>query len=541
MTRPSYQASQRPAWERAAYAAVLSADQAEAALAAMEGDRLRYAEVHRLAADRIVRLAPELGRPDLGLRGRLVLADIALRRGAVVAVARLVKDILRDAEQMGDAFIIARTHFLLCDVQHALGDSPSARISGIRSLELLPEDTPLGIRVDHLRSLGTAYGPGPDSRRCHIQALDLVAVIGDATRTIGIHNSLSYFAFELGDMATAIEHSDRMVELSRVRGIPLLASQLDTVARVLMMRGRPEAAIDVLRELIPRAGDPTRLGGIEDLDPKPYGLPECLLTLAEAHRTLGRFVTAQHALASAHALAQERGLGRFRARVLEAQALLAADLGDFRTAYRMHMSFHAAVAHLHSDEQEARARSVQASYDAGEERRDVERFRELALRDALTGLYNRRFIDDEIASLLRNAATQHTPVSAAIVDADFFKRINDELSHDVGDHVLRAVAAILATSVTEPSIVGRLGGEEFLVLMPGVPACAALERCEAIRRAIHDHDWTPLTGTIPVTVSIGLSTVGDAPTSAAALLSDADRNLYAAKRSGRNRVMAAAR
>lgn len=524
-------------WDAAAYAAVLTSDVAEAALAAMEADRLRYAEVHRLAADRVAEMAPELGRPDLGLRARLVLADIALRRGAVVAVTRELKQILREAEQMGEPFLMARSHFLLCDAQHSLGDSPSARISGIRSLELLPDAAPLGIRIDHLRALGTAYGPGPDSRRCHTQALDLVAVIGDATRMIGIHNSLAYFAFELGDVYTAVKHADLMRDLSELRAIPLLPSQLDTLARVLMMTGRAEAAVDVLRDLIPRAGDPARRGGIEDLDPKPYGLPECLLTLGEAHRMVGRYVTAGRALASAVTLATERGLGRLRARVYEAQARLHAEVGDFRSAYRTHLAFHAAVTDLQSDEREAHARTVQASFDAGEERRDAERFRELALRDALTGLHNRRYLDEEIGRLTARAADCNTALSAAIVDADFFKRINDELSHDIGDRVLRRLASILATMLPEPDIVGRLGGEEFLVLMPGADEDSAFARCEAIRGAIRDHNWAPLTGSIPVTVSIGVTTAADGRASASALLSRADRNLYAAKRSGRNRVM----
>lgn len=126
----------------------------------------------------------------------------------------------------------------------------------------------------------------------------------------------------------------------------------------------------------------------------------------------------------------------------------------------------------------------------------------------------------------------------AIVDADLFKRVNDKLSHEVGDQVLRILSAILASTVVAPETAGRLGGEEFVILMPGILASQARERCEQVRAAIASHEWAPLTGDIPVTVSIGVATAVRGQTSPAALLSDTDRHLYAAERSGRNRVVA---
>lgn len=517
---------------------VVTEEMAEAALSELEYRRVQYGEPHRVAAERIAALALELSHPILNIRARLILADIEFRHGGVVSTADTIKGILADAENHGDTYSMARSHFLLCDVQHSLGDSPSARINGIRSVELLPDDAPIGVHVDHLRALGLAYGPGPDSERCHAQALDLVAVIGDTDRAIGIHNTLAYFAFQQGDFERATEHAGRMRELSRIRRIPLLASQLDTAARVTMMTGGHEAAIDLLRPLIPDPADPTRAGGLEDLDPKPYVLPECMLTLAEAHRALGRYATAQHALHATFALADERHLGRVRAHALMAQAALYADLGDYRRAYTEHIAFHAAVLELHSDEQETRARLVQASYDAGEKRRDVERFRELALRDALTGLHNRRFLDDALRSRVATAEQRAEPISVAIADADFFKRVNDELSHEVGDEVLRHLAAILAAAVVPSDVVGRLGGEEFLIILSDTDEATAIRRCETIRRSVAAYDFSSIAQHVPVTISIGVTTAaGGASPSPSELLADADRNLYAAKRSGRNRVM----
>ncbi|MEO7125879.1 MAG: hypothetical protein ABI382_03270 [Nakamurella sp.] len=338
--RPS---APQSAWEIVAHAVVVTEDMAEAALTSLENSRVQYGAAHYAAAERIVTLALELSRPDLSLRARLILATIEFRQGDVIAAAAQAKDILTAAEALGEAYVMARSHFLLCSAHHSLGDSPSSRINGIRSVELLPDDAPLSVRIDHLRALGTAYGPGPDSERCHAQALDLINVIGDAARAIGVHNSLAYFAYQQDDFRRAAEHADQMLELSYIRHIPLVASQLDTIARILMMTGRREAAIELLRPLIPHPGDPTCAGGIEDLDPKPYGLAECMLTVAEAHRALGRYATARQALASTFLLVDEHHVGLCRAHARLAQAALFGDVGDFRGAYFEHIAFHAAV------------------------------------------------------------------------------------------------------------------------------------------------------------------------------------------------------
>lgn len=521
-------------------AAVVTADMAEAALTEMEGDRIGYRERHQAAAHRITALAREIGHPGLGMRARLICADIALRQGSTLQAGQQAEAVLADATRTGDAFAMARSCFLLSEVHHALGDSPAARINGMRSVELLPEDAQIGVRIDHLRALATALGPGPEARRCHIEALDLVAVTGDVPRTIGIHNGYSYCAYQAGEREIAVTHAERMLELSRLRHIPLLASQVDTVARARMMQGRTEAAVALLHTVVPHdigSREAAAVNTIVDHDPKPYGLPECLLTLADAHRDRGRFVSARRVLDVALQMAQQRRLGLFRARVIESEARLYADIGDYRRAFESHRAFHAAMTALRSDEDETRARIMQASFDAGEEQRDAEDYQELALRDALTGLYNRRFIDEHLAAACAAAADRGEPLSVAIVDADFFKRINDEISHQAGDTVLRTLAATLAATCRDDETVGRLGGEEFVILLPGRDAEAAYQRCEEFRHTIARVDWSALTGAIPVTVSIGVSTAPGGAATATALMTSADQNLYAAKRSGRDRVM----
>jgi diguanylate cyclase (GGDEF)-like protein len=104
--------------------------------------------------------------------------------------------------------------------------------------------------------------------------------------------------------------------------------------------------------------------------------------------------------------------------------------------------------------------------------------------------------------------------------------------------VLQHVAQLLIEEATGPCIAARMGGEEFLLILPGVDAAEAARRCEMLRLRVREHAWTPVTGTLPVTTSIGVTTAPDGRGSPSALLSQADRNLYAAKRDGRDRVVA---
>nr|WP_240940343.1 GGDEF domain-containing protein [Planosporangium flavigriseum] len=229
------------------------------------------------------------------------------------------------------------------------------------------------------------------------------------------------------------------------------------------------------------------------------------------------------------------------------RAELYAALGCFEDAYAQYKVFHAEAIAVFSAERDARARILQAVFEADEARRSSRHYRNLALRDPLTGLYNRRFVDGQLPVLLRKAADAGTPLSVALIDIDHFKRINDTCSHDAGDQVLRQFTDLLTASVDElfspgeagasDAFAARLGGEEFLLVLPGIDGMEAVARLEKLRVAIRSHAWFPVTGDLPVTVSIGVTTVPTTGSSQSALLRRADHNLYTAKRAGRDRTI----
>ena len=166
---------------------------------------------------------------------------------------------------------------------------------------------------------------------------------------------------------------------------------------------------------------------------------------------------------------------------------------------------------------------------------------ELAVVDALTGLNNRRFLETHLAAALDRAVHVGRPLSLMILDVDHFKAVNDTYGHDAGDEVLKVLAQRIRRVVRSADLVCRLGGEEFVIVMPDTPLMVAAKIAERVRLAVQSELFRiDASGrAIHVTISIGLAErAGDANPDA--LLRRADRALYDSKIAGRNRVTAAA-
>jgi diguanylate cyclase (GGDEF)-like protein len=179
------------------------------------------------------------------------------------------------------------------------------------------------------------------------------------------------------------------------------------------------------------------------------------------------------------------------------------------------------------------------------------RLEERAIRDGLTGLYNHRHLDERLEIEVTRAARAEAPLSVLMIDIDNFKQVNDTYGHPQGDKLLKSVAATLRTSVRDKlDIVARFGGEEFVVLLPGIAAGvaagdapdaherSAADIAESIRVAIAElaHEGHPDTFDVHRTVSIGVASMPDHATTGTDLLKFADNALYAAKRAGKDRV-----
>jgi two-component system cell cycle response regulator len=163
---------------------------------------------------------------------------------------------------------------------------------------------------------------------------------------------------------------------------------------------------------------------------------------------------------------------------------------------------------------------------------------EMAITDALTGLYNRRYMESHLETLVDQACTRAKPLAVLVLDIDYFKSVNDTHGHDAGDDVLREFALRIRKSIRGLDLACRYGGEEFVIVMPETDLAVATMVAERLRRRIASEPFTIQSGarTIEVTISIGIAAL-TRDDSAVAIIKRADQALYRAKRDGRNRVV----
>jgi diguanylate cyclase (GGDEF)-like protein len=167
-----------------------------------------------------------------------------------------------------------------------------------------------------------------------------------------------------------------------------------------------------------------------------------------------------------------------------------------------------------------------------------QRIEELAQLDELTGLQNRRAIMKTLNDEMARAQRSNIPCSVAIIDLDFFKRINDEFGHATGDEALRTFAICIFANIRIIDKLGRYGGEEFLLILPDTAKDQAVQTLDRLRSMVSELDWAATSGKMNLTMSAGICVVRR-DDSAADLLARADLALYCAKDAGRNRVIAA--
>jgi len=228
-------------------------------------------------------------------------------------------------------------------------------------------------------------------------------------------------------------------------------------------------------------------------------------------------------------------------RLHESIASLLASHGEWRQAYE----------HLRSALRIACAEVSEQPHVPEQFRREVDRLRrehaearEQSIRDSLTASYNRRYLDQQLISLLTDQRRTGDGLAVALVDLDWFKQVNDTYGHPLGDQVLRRVVALLQHGLPDGAFCARYGGDEFVLVLPGVDGPSAVGMAEEARARVEDHEWSGVAPRLRVTVSIGVSiglcldaeTDGTVAADPAEQLRQADVLLYAAKHSGRNAV-----
>lgn len=255
-----------------------------------------------------------------------------------------------------------------------------------------------------------------------------------------------------------------------------------------------------------------------------------LYTVGDLMARAGELDAAEGACTEAISLAEASGKLDHLLNATGRLAQLYEKKGEFKKALEFHKRYHTLYVRQSGSTAQRRARVAEIRFESDMLRVRADRLEEQVLLDPLTGIANRRGLDQ----ILQRLAGQ--PYAIAILDLDHFKSVNDRFSHAVGDRVLRAVATLLTDQISVHGHPVRMGGEEFAIIFPDAAPTTAAVFCEMVRVAIEGMDWNGYAPGLTVTVSIGVA-AGTGLEQADEIVATADRRLYSAKAAGRNRVI----
>ncbi len=483
------------------------------------------------------------GDPVLGLAAALEGAQLAQGEADVRGEARLLAlaaSAYLEVSEPADALVLLERAIscvegvddpgLEAEILHAagwamkeVGRASAGRELALRALERACGVEYRSVRADALVSLGD------------IEA-DIAAALPDSPEREAV-------------LDRAHEALVEAVKLARATGkFDFEARALGNAGAVWALRGKHEIAIEIQEralEMMLEGGD-------------VHAAIEARLRLGRSERALGRNRVATEHLTRSLKLARTRNAKFDEARAHEELALIAESEHDFEAAYR-HLSLARGLEREIVGDRAVRSAELMALRVAAEEssreaaqlreesrtlselseqlQREREMFARQALVDPLTGLANRRALEQTFAVLAADAPTAMRTV--AVADIDHFKEINDRFGHVVGDEVLRAVGAILEQFARREDLVCRYGGEEFVLVLGSYDERLAQSVSERIRAAIEANRWETIHPELTVTISIGLAAGAAADMNRVLLAADAA--LYRAKRAGRNLVQHARR
>jgi diguanylate cyclase (GGDEF)-like protein len=513
-------------------------------------------------AIRCCEIGRSLGDDELCARAFALQGMVSLHRGDLRGGLALAMQAERHAEASHDAVAHAEVAALKAQISFFTGSYAEALRHAQLALEHADAAHDLQLRVYARRATCPIFGnaDAPDLRDRVEELLELSIESGDLWEEAISRNDLACYLQQRGELDGAASELERALAAARrVDGANnfALAVIYSTRADIRLLQGATvDALADAERsiELLCAVDDPNpyvlgatvradvqarmALGQLDDAlqagegalswlgDRVPQTRSLILSTLASTLRDAGRLEEAYDMLARAAELERQafRELSELQLR-LERATLEASAARQTSTALA---AKNRQLAEAHT-ELELRARELEALQD---------QLREQAERDWLTGLHNRRYLARELERL--PTEQRDGWFSLAVVDLDHFKSINDRFGHEIGDHVLVRVAALLCEVLRQPDLVVRSGGEEFLVLMPATEARAASACCERIRRRIRDEPWHAIAAGLALTASVGVASTDD-PDQLTALARSADQRLYEAKRSGRDRVVSGSR
>jgi diguanylate cyclase (GGDEF)-like protein len=517
-----------------------------------------------------VTLAEKLGADVAGLRCRAMVAEAVARRGSAAEALPDALRTLAEAERVEDPLALAQVHHTVAhcfDGQDCLPEALEHVNKALYGYRAAGDVFGEGRILSFMAALFWQLGEPARARGLYEQAHDIFLDCDDPSGAGVMLACVADIQLADGDPTAAAVTCERALERFEQAGMPL-----DTV---LVMTSYANALADLGdRDLsalwAKRALERNRLADGTLANPT-YEI-DLLMTLAKTVQIRqGEFDAARATLERALALAGEQGAPRWAAR---AETLLAEVLhanGDPAGAYEHLLRSCKLTEEVTRATHDQRVHALRVRFEVEQAEREALRYREqaraqteiivelertkaelasrmdelqrlndeivqLSQTDPLTGIANRRRMNDTLADLAEASSRLGTALSVAVFDIDHFKAINDRYGHDVGDDVLVAFARLLRAHLHATDLPARLGGDEFVAIMPGSTGDESMVVCRRILKAVRGHPWQETAADLVVTVTIGIAD-GTGQHDPDEVLRHADAALYRGKNAGRDTVI----
>ncbi|MEX2550185.1 MAG: tetratricopeptide repeat-containing diguanylate cyclase [Nitriliruptoraceae bacterium] len=455
----------------------------------------------------------------LGRALTLIGACHLTRNDHAAAVRALLeaRALLTEAPAEDRARVLAEAGYL--DV--LLGEASEGLARLLEAVELYEGLADAGGQAFVLNRIGITFYDGghlDDAEHAYDRALALCGD-GDQLLVAGIHNNLAKVATARDEHERALEHLRAarafFEEIGELRG---LGMTFHNAAVVSEAQERAERATAQYRRSIELYEAAAHL----------HGACEARTRLGLLRLRVGATDDAAALLERSHADAERLGIDRERARAAEGLSELHEVRGELDLALAWCRHVRTLERSLFDRDSEERLRTLQVRFQ-------LERLERDSVTDPLTGVLNRRGLEQRLNGGIDHAREMGEPLAVLVLDLDDFKLVNDRFSHSVGDEVLRVVGELLRARSRARDAIARVGGEEFVAVLPGCSEDGAVLVAEELCAAIRDHDWETIQPGLQVTTSAGIAVL-DAEMPAASLLAEADRSLYGAKGEGKDRV-----
>lgn len=472
-----------------------------------------------------------LADPRGAILARNSLARVRMMEGDAKGAYAMFRAILEEDAGSLSAFDRFYTLNGISGCCAALGDSPQSIGYLFEALGVVRTENARPQKAMLLCNLGgelVAVGDYEEALTVLQEAEALVAEVNHPRLRVGIIANLADCLVHLGRPADALPRARALMADPESPHISAAEGNVFTTAALVFLRNdcdsEAEAAIALAEREAAKHGGPCHVWAL-------YLRATLLAKRGDLEGAIAR-------MAEARTRFEERTPLLLCGLVLESLADLTARAGRHAEAFALQKEYFGVYERRLGMGTKARYYAVQIRYELNRLRDERDRAREEALRDSLTGLYNRRYLDSVLAALVSLFGRTGQPLAVAMLDLDFFKDVNDRHGHLFGDEVLRTVARVLTEGTRAGDVVCRYGGEEFCLLFPNSTAEDAMARVESLleqtRRAETRMGDTVKSG---ITFSAGVCGFPEDSQAAATLVETADRILYTAKNQGRGRVL----